>query len=509
MSIIKKIILTFTLFIIPVCVLADAAPMTLNKGGAIYGIENTEVEMSYEKVTFLNLRTEGLNSEPIYDVNAEFVMYNTGNDIEKIKVFFPFYFNENDYGYDFEFDKGVSNIEVFVDGKMIDYTRDSEKEEVLFDVTFYPKSKKNLIIKYENTFSPEYWSTYYDIGYILHTGALWKNSIGEGEIIFEFPYSIENQEKFFYEKGQTDMPPNKDCAYGKYCYVDNKVIYKFKDFEPTKDDDILYQIFNPDAWQKFLKLIKKIADEPNNYEVHMEMAELYNYPFKNFEKEYFEEIDKALNIKYPQKNLEYYEEAGKYYSKGWSFFPDGKDYNFYYALDKIVAIRDDLYNLNNNDDISAKNELIDKIDFGLFRKCMSEYGNYKYKQDQNERTKKPDFKSIMGDNFQINDNFEKMLVFLDENEINCYGDESKDYLLDYKKGDYSFLNEAIREPSSYDSTAIEANKKNILNNSIEENTINIKENTIKFFYQIKLLVILLVAVLTWSLFIYYIIKNKK
>lgn len=494
MSTIKKIILTFTLFMIPVCVLADAAPMTLNKGGAIYGIENTEVEMSYEKVIFSNLRTEGLNSEPIYDVSAEFVMYNTGNDIEKIKVFFPFYFNENDYGYDFEFDKGVSDIEVFADSKMIDYIKDGEKEEILFDVVFYPKSKKKLVIKYENTFSPEYWSTYYDIGYILHTGALWKNSIGEGEIIFEFPYSIENQARFFYEKGQTDMPLNKDCTYGKYCYLDNKVIYKFKDFEPTKDDDILYQIFNPDAWQKFLKLKKKIADGPNNYEVHMEMAELYNYSFKDFEKEYFEEIDKALNIKYPQKNLEYYEEAGKYYSKEWSFFPNSKDYNFYYALDKIVEIRDDLYKISDVGSINARNELIDKIDFGLFRKCMSVYDDYKHPQEQEVKLEKPDFQAIMGANFPINDNFNKLINLLDEKGFDYYGDAAKSYFLDYKKGDYSFLNEAIKEPSSYDSTAIEANKKNILNNSTGE-------NTIKFSYQIKLLVILLVAALTWILFI--------
>ncbi len=215
----KKILIIIIFFILPLYVKADMGPRTLNKGGTIYGIENTEVEMSYEKVVFSNLRTKKIydyleHKEPVIDVSAQFIMYNSGNKAEKMKIFFPFYFNDRE---EFNFVDEVFNIEVFVEGKKVNYTKDLKKQEVLFDVVFEPKTKTNITIKYSNFLSPEYWSAYYDIGYILHTGALWKNSIGEGEIIFEFPYSIEEQKDFFYSKGKIKSPPNKKVPSNIMC----------------------------------------------------------------------------------------------------------------------------------------------------------------------------------------------------------------------------------------------------------------------------------------------------
>lgn len=428
----KYFIILLSLFIIPLTTNADVAPTPFNRGGTMFGIEDTMVEMTYEKVVISNFK--GTRQGVKADIRADFIMTNLGGEDEKMKVYFPFYFVPYD---DFRTAEVVNNIKVIVGGEELGYENSKKDLEVYFEVNFKAGEKTKISILYETGLQGSWSSDVVNVGYILHTGALWKNSIGEGEVIFEFPYSVEDQSKFFHDHGRTKFISNKNCDYGQYCISGNEIIYKFKNFEPTKSNDINYLIFNPLSWQRYIDVSKKLSQN-KTHENYFELAGVYKGGFDGFRDEYFYAVNKGLGLKYPEKNIEYYEEALSRYTDKWELFLEQRCYNCHTDVAKVLELRKEL---NEFEDSNKKEELLTKIDYICLRKAREGYYRKKDIERRGEEAEEVDYQSIMGDSFEINEKFSLLVEYIYVNRISLWDDKGMEYLKKYKQRDYDFLEE--------------------------------------------------------------------
>lgn len=454
----KYFLSAFIALFVPFFVNADMAPTPFNRGGTMFGIEDTMVEMTYEKVVFSNFKIGEDDYGIAADVRADFVMTNLGGEDESMKVYFPFYFRDDlERGYD-----TVKNIKVLVDGKEIVFKRDEGKNEIYFDTKFKASKKTNVSILYTcNLQEPgrqslEGWNRW-GVEYVLHTGALWKNSIGEGQIIFKFPYSVEDQEKFFAETLNQKILDDEACSPGDYSISGNEMIFNFKNLEPTEKNDIYCGIYSPTDWVSYLKSVDEVRKSPT-YKNYLDLADHFGSGQFGSEKKYFENINKALELKYPKKTLEYYEEALKYYTGDWNFYMDGKGMGVYFDLDKALVMLKELEKL---EDSSKKTELVDKVKLGLFGAKMADYEYYKYHLLKGEAEPGKILYDYVKDYLGYSQEARDFCLFLEDQKVKYYSEEFKKYFTDFNNGDYSFMDEnnikKLNEVASATASNIEEN----------------------------------------------------
>jgi hypothetical protein len=259
---------------------ADVAPVPNPPGGNINPGDETKVQMVAERV-IIDFRA---STDDTARVTADFIMHNLGDKDEQMKVRFPL--NAPNPGL-FEYVL-IKDFNAWVNGEYVvsrvitdtnagytyvgQFTLDLLYWAV-FDVNF--PSGKDVKIRVTYTLEPT------DIGggreeafYILSTGAGWYGPIGTAEVIFRFPYMVNNLNigEYYYQ----------DQSYIRL--VENEVRYHRDNFEPiglnegtlSNVDNVSIILVNPTLWLAVVKARSAIITLPDDAKAWLALARAYH-----------------------------------------------------------------------------------------------------------------------------------------------------------------------------------------------------------------------------------------
>ena len=181
-------------------------------------------------------------------VECIFVFHNTGKS-KNVYMGFPGKLNHEEDGLTHEANLQLSNFKTFVKGKELKVTREKTSnltmsnsigisdtlnysEYFTFTVPF--KADEKLTVRNTYDFNPTYDSIgYVSSGYVLKTGAMWKESIGSAKVTFKLgsiqPYQISR------------LRPSG------FKFVENTLVWERSDFEPSYDLIIEYDTYRYSA----------------------------------------------------------------------------------------------------------------------------------------------------------------------------------------------------------------------------------------------------------------------
>ena len=289
----SRIILIFTL-----CVLislmsvqtakADVAPPPDPRlGGAVpYQPLKTNVQMMSETVFIEILPSPPADAEKPKQVrvNASFTMRNQGQAEEQMQVIFPLSSLENPYADPAQYQMDSSSFVAKVDGKIVPITEITTPAEVsafidkensqsgyfhvkwaAFDVTFPVQQDVLLEVQYDmfDWYQMSGFQTFGldGIAYILETGAGWYGNILSADIILHFPYPASDEVISYANPG--------------YVFSGNEMRWEYRDFEPTRDDNLEVGLFRVDVWQTILKLRARVKQNPKDADAWIELGNMY------------------------------------------------------------------------------------------------------------------------------------------------------------------------------------------------------------------------------------------
>lgn len=230
----------------------------------VYPIEHRNIQMVDEEV-LIKLKDQ--------EVTCTFTFKNTG-PTEKVLMGFPAiysgeYLEVGSFGEDAK--SNIKDFKTYVNGKEIPVKLEElasekineslEKQSYIYKewYTFDVVIKKDETVKVVNSYGykPAHTSmvpTEILEGYILDTGAAWKDGIGHGKIIFDLqgiPFTFIGYPTL-----------------AEYCRLeDERLIYEFWDFEPTQNIEFLY--WDTSEWDE------DYAKEIGSYDKVKEREELY------------------------------------------------------------------------------------------------------------------------------------------------------------------------------------------------------------------------------------------
>jgi tetratricopeptide (TPR) repeat protein len=264
------------LSVFPIPVRADIAPPDQPPGANLApDTEITQVRMVSEKVVIdlMGKIPEGSLGEA--KVKASFTMHNLGNEIETIFARFPLTF-WNGYSSSSDDVPEITDVEFVVAGEPVDWRRvdlptlDNEQITVPwaeFGVTFPPKQDVLIEVDYSSSPVGEYPFVAYR--YVLETGAGWKGSIGNAEIIVNLPYEANRQNVIIDETtGWSQTTPGAILE-------GNQVIWHFENFEPTRENNIEISVVIPNVWRMVLEERARVAENPEDGEAWGRLGKLY------------------------------------------------------------------------------------------------------------------------------------------------------------------------------------------------------------------------------------------
>jgi hypothetical protein len=115
--------------------------------------------------------------------------------------------------------------------------------------------------------------------YILETGAGWRGPIGQGDIIFRFPYeaSLEMIESSgYFWPAYTSTTPSL-VAEGR------DLRWHFTNLEPSSQDNVHLSMITPPVWQAILDARRHVLRNPSNAQAQIQLGEAYwaAIPVKN------------------------------------------------------------------------------------------------------------------------------------------------------------------------------------------------------------------------------------
>ena len=270
---------------------ADPAPPPDPKLGGVvpYQPLKTNVQMMSETV-FMDILPpppEDANKPKQIKVNASFTMRNQGQAEEQMQVIFPLSSLDNPYADPSEYQIDSSSFVAKVDGKPVSISEITTPAEVsafmdkennlagyfqirwaAFEVTFPVQQDVLLEVQYDmfdwyQMNGYQLYGTYgFDgIDYILETGAGWYGNIVSAEIILRFPYPAS-------EEVVSRANPG-------YIFSGNEMRWQFRDFEPTRDDNLELRLFRVDVWQTILKLRSQAEQNPKDTDVWVDLGNRY------------------------------------------------------------------------------------------------------------------------------------------------------------------------------------------------------------------------------------------
>ncbi len=126
----------------------------------------------------------------------------------------------------------------------------------VFEVDFPAGKDVKLTINY--TYRPTEEAYDAQLSYILATGAGWKGPIGTVDIIFRFPYELNeiNSSGFDWYGGQ--------YRGGIITREENQFRLHWNDLEPTNDDNITLYLLQPHLWQEILRRRLQVIAAPDD-----------------------------------------------------------------------------------------------------------------------------------------------------------------------------------------------------------------------------------------------------
>lgn len=252
---------------------ADVLPFEYN-GVSIVPLENTHIRLRSETVT-IDLYPIVKNNKKIYmaRVKALFYLENLSPKRVTLNVGFPLdsleiEFAQKEGGID-----SLYNFNVKVNGYEVDkilVINSSHDNSVNYGVyslfgwenDFLPGS--NIIeVEYRIYSNYSYDYCYQNIHYILSSGCFWEGKIDSAKIIVNCPQKIVEEQI---------MPHTKPA---NYILCDRSIIWYFRDFEPTENENIEVELMPFDLYDNIDLLRRKVANNPADDRARMSLASLY------------------------------------------------------------------------------------------------------------------------------------------------------------------------------------------------------------------------------------------
>jgi tetratricopeptide (TPR) repeat protein len=259
------------LLAIPAAALADVAPPAQPPGSNPEpGVEDTQVRMETESV-LLDVLAGGENSLGQAQVTADFRMRNLGDELEQMAVRFPISANDGFYNY-----PEIENLQVKVNGTTVPTRRIQGEEPYFggeqvpwaeFDVAFPPGEEVDIRVRYVLDGTGYYPFTSFN--YILSSGAGWKDSIGEADVLVRLPY----------EASIANVLLSEDTGYWftspGAVLEGNEARWHFEDLEPTREDNLRVEMVAPSLWQKVIREQARIENDPQDGEAWGRLGKAY------------------------------------------------------------------------------------------------------------------------------------------------------------------------------------------------------------------------------------------
>lgn len=278
----------------PTPVKADIAPPPnpLLGGLGTFQYQNTSVQMLSERVEMEMVSYPGTEEEnefqPGVQVDAWFVMRNTGGEDETMQVVFPLKdMNEclvpgslggfTSYTYS---SIEYSSFDAEVDGEKVETTTITsphpwkDKSPVCegsgvsvsmdwaaFTVTF--PSNEDIVVRVAYVLELSGADAVQNVSYTLETGAAWKGPIGEAIIVFRFPYVVDN----FIMPGTSPG----------YQVMQNEIYWRFENIEPSSADNVFIAYISPDVWAEIRDSRRRISANPKDDAAWSQLAGNYSY----------------------------------------------------------------------------------------------------------------------------------------------------------------------------------------------------------------------------------------
>ncbi|MGC1375214.1 MAG: hypothetical protein WA821_03270 [Anaerolineales bacterium] len=229
------------------------------------GNETTQVRMMAETVT-IDVLTD---DPPQAHVSAFFTMRNLGSSAESMAARFPIAASNG-------FDKfpEIKNIGIKVNDKPTPFDRIQGPEPLYgfenqdvpwasFPVTFPPGDDLQIKVSYDldGTGYPQ--ETYTSFFYILATGAGWNGTIGSADIILRLPYEANSQTVIL---GDAQPAPQ---------FSGREAHWKFTDLEPTKSDNMTFDIVKPAVWKQVVIELENTTKNPQDGEAYGRLGKAY------------------------------------------------------------------------------------------------------------------------------------------------------------------------------------------------------------------------------------------
>jgi hypothetical protein len=271
--------------VLPIPATADLAPTTF-RGYCVTPIENTQVRMASETVhIYVGDRYAEDHYRRRVRVEARFFMMNESADTVHIDVGFPadaFIIASPDrqdttYGVhrilrEYEEDR-IYDFQVTVDGELIPDIKAAEVGKSLpneigagslwftWGMSF-PPGETVIDAVYHVRTSYYSKSIRQTLGYILSTGRYWSGTIGEAIVRAHFPEELG-------EIQLVGLWPEHHFRDG------NDVVWHFKDFEPTRRDNVLIAYIPPDHLAAIENLERSLEEQPGDVDARINLAKLY------------------------------------------------------------------------------------------------------------------------------------------------------------------------------------------------------------------------------------------
>ncbi|MFH0866184.1 MAG: hypothetical protein V1904_08310 [Bacteroidota bacterium] len=265
----KLIILLVVSMVIPIVSLGDTAPVMPVQSGCVVPVKNDFVEMQSEIVIIRLFRS-------YYEVEVEYYFRNTGAR-QNVTMGFP---NQTSS----EFTETIKNFEAFCNDSTLAITEIFEAADTTKpESVFIPKKfyecfnvffEKDETLKIRNTYTQWYVSDYHETfrraEYILTTGALWKNTIGNIKV-YVYPQGIPAEElksrtAFIKYEYDDSLPTGKinmkalSLLPDSFTLIGGNYFAEFKNIDP--DFDI--EINMPPVMQRSFSASSVLASQDTN-----------------------------------------------------------------------------------------------------------------------------------------------------------------------------------------------------------------------------------------------------
>lgn len=274
-------------FVLTLCALIGLIPLQIAKANAApppdptvsglvpYQPQKTNVQMLSETVVIdVQASPPDIEEAKYIKVSASFTFRNQGQVEEQMQVIFPL----TRLGHDGSSEQALYRVDrssfiVKVDGNPVPFAEITTPPEVsgyeipevewaAFDVTFPVHQDVLLQVDYEmlNPYG-DFGEGFTGIVYILETGAGWYGRILSANVILRLPYPLSEEAIRYANPG--------------YIISGNEMQWKFRDFEPTREDNLEVGVIHVDQWQSILDLRARVEQYPEDADAWAELADLY------------------------------------------------------------------------------------------------------------------------------------------------------------------------------------------------------------------------------------------